>query len=80
MQYFIKNKNQIKKEDLPMYPEGRAEITDFSDSIFGTRITDNQYRNAKAYGTVKIQRDNRNYFVGIKMIRRELTHKIRSYV
>lgn len=81
MQYFIKNKDQIKAEDLPyLTPEKRFKMNDYSDTVFGTKITDSQYRNAKAYGTVTLQRDNKKYVVSIKMIRKKLTHKIRSYV
>jgi|GEM_PF-6992658 len=81
MQYFIKNKDQIKAEDLPyLTPEKKFKMNDYPDVIFGTKLTDSQYRNAKMYGTVTIQRESRKYAVSIKMIRKELTHKIRSYV
>ena len=81
MQYFIKDKNQIKPEDLPYFSlEGKIKLNDYPDVIFGTKITDSQYKNARLSSTVTLQRDNKKYTIGFKMIRRELTHKIRSYV
>ena len=76
MQYFIKEKNQIKETDLPF----NIKINDYNDKIFGQKITINQYNSAKIYGSVKIQKDNINYFISFNMIRREIRNKIKSYV
>lgn len=82
MQYFIKNRNEIKTEELPYLPlhDSKLKIDNYPDVVFGTKITETQYKNAKICNFVVIQRENTKYIISFNMIQKKLTHKIRSYV
>lgn len=74
--FFIKNKANLQASD---YPPGRNPES-YPPNIYGIKLTENQVRKIQLYGGVSIQRNGEIYQISSRMIRREIKHKIRTYV